>query len=130
MPKTTPKPSEEEQSLYIAINDASALRRQILEAAKESIGFLQRSERLESIRAGKFEAYKMLRITLKELLELNSRLNKISPKLKITEAFLKKDLAKKMDVDESEGVPQIMPRTRIDKLEEELRDIESKINSL
>jgi valyl-tRNA synthetase len=122
-----------ESEVHIAIQEPDNVRRVLLESAKDSIKFLQRQEKFEEIRSQKKALFDELKIILKELVYLNNKLDKEMPKVKVKKPSVEKELSNETnykDVNSAVAERPSIARSRLDALEEELADIESRINSL
>ena len=74
---------EAEEVFYVGLRDPVEVRRNILESTREAVQFLQRYEKLKSIRDEKREASKLLHNDIKELKALVNRLKRVLPKSKL-----------------------------------------------
>lgn len=80
--KTLEKP-EAEDVFYVGVRDPIEIRRNLLESSREAVQFLQRYEKLRSIRQEKLQAMQQLRIDVRELRALVNNLRKALPKTKL-----------------------------------------------
>jgi hypothetical protein len=131
--KLAAKKGTVDPDIHVAINDHAELRKAILEAAKESVNFLKRHQKLEELRKQKADSFIELRALLKELIQLNMRLERIMPKVKLAKPAIKKEIVREIEIaDETveEPRPKPAPRNKLDELEDELADIESRMGRL
>jgi len=110
--------------VFVSVNTPLNLRRNVLESSKEVIECLKRYESLKIIRKEKHDNIMKFKEDTEEVLNLISKLNSVLPAIKIEGE--KPILEKKEFFKELRSVPT----TEIEKLQYELDDIESKLNSL
>ena len=77
------KEAPQEDVFYVGLRDPAEVRRNVLESSREMIQFLQRYEKLKSIRDEKSAAAKQLHTDIKELRTLINKLKKVLPKTKL-----------------------------------------------
>ncbi len=137
MPKGKSKARIENPDVHVAIREPEEVRRLLLESAKDSIKLLQRHERLEDIRNQKKALFEEVRVLLKEMVFLNNKLDRVMPRVKVNKPSIDKELRQEVEkLEETEEssaeVSRSRPvaRSRLDELEDELADIESRIKSL
>jgi len=128
----------EKKSFYVGINNKSDLRKGLLECSKEIVGILKDYERLNSIREEKVEKIVELNNIVTEIKQLNNALKSKLPseniRAKATSA--KKTFVKKITREKNvrKQVPaKIIPKkptAEIKKLEEELSEIEERLNKI
>ena len=128
---------ERADTLFIRIDDPVSWRRSLLENSREIISSLQSYESLRLIREAKIKnvfALKNFMIEINKLcfdLEQNLPLQDIGKERKHEPAD--KDEKSQIKVKSSrkkEAIPRIKPRSELQRLEEELNDIESKLEGL
>jgi hypothetical protein len=136
MAKAAARRKEEDADINVAITGHAEIRRAILSAAKDAISVLQMHQRMEELRRKKEGLFVELRATLREIIQLNMRLDRILPKVKASRAPLKEKILRSkpmLIVEERKAMaerPKPIARGRLDELEEELADIESRMNSI
>ena len=127
----TAKARKEDSEVHIAIMEPENLRKYVLESAKDTIQFLQRMQRVEEIRQEKRLIFDEMRGLLKEMVSLNNKLDRAMPRLGINKPALKREFARDEGlIREYEMGTGPMARSRLDVLEDELEEIEKRINSL
>jgi DNA repair exonuclease SbcCD ATPase subunit len=142
---------KDEDAFFVGVRDPVEVRRTILEASREAVHFLQRYERLKKVREEKLALVDQLRADVKELRALVNKLKRSLPK---THMRVKLKKEHKQDLDCSlcgkafktpgslkkhsltHGAPAA-PRvakpkkaTELDKLEDELDEIEKRLGGL
>lgn len=121
---------EENNILFVRVKNPVELRRSVLETTKDAIEILQRHEKFREIREEKKQRIAELRDDIKEICRLVNKLKSFMPKTKIRIHENKpiekidKKIPRKIKKVEFVEKPKI---TELDKLEVELRDIESKL---
>ena len=152
------KSRKSENVFYIGIREPAEMRRNLLESARESIRFLQRYEKLKAIREEKFQTILQLDAEVKELRSLAGKLRKAFPAAKShvrlpkykpvcdvcskqfsSETGLSKHMKMHQPKEEkresiAESVEETKPKKRVisdlEKLENELTDIEGKLSEM
>lgn len=124
--KKAPKPKKEEV-VFVSVNSSSKLRRNILESSKEVIECLKKYEDLKVIRKEKMQNIMKFKQDVREVLNLISQLRSALPKMDIK---VKEEKAVVKEEKVVEEVKKPIPTTEIEKLQYDLDDIESKLNSL
>jgi|GEM_PF-3221551 len=128
----------EQKSFYVGISNKSDLRKGLLECSKEIVGILKDYERLNSIREEKIEKIVELNNIVTEIKQLNNALKSKLPNdsikskpLPVKKSFAKKAVKEKM-VKKQAPVKIIAkkPTAEIKKLEEELSEIEERLNKI
>jgi chromosome segregation ATPase len=128
----------EEETYYVGVKNPVEVRKTVLEASKELVEALHRYEKFKEIRDEKNTEIAKLKSSVKEINKLVGKLKSALPKSKISVSKKKKpeqkqkdktSTSKKKNKEEIKEVPK-KKLTEIDKLESELEDIESKLNSL
>ena len=120
------------QSLFhIGISDPEKLRKDLLEAARATISCLQRYEKFKGVREDKQKAIGEFSVIIKEIYELDTKLNKTLPKTGIrTEkhGMSKKEMpTKKSKVKKKETPKQ---EHGLEALEKDLAKIDSALSKL
>ncbi len=115
------------EGFYVGIEDPVELRRNILESSKDIIHNLQRYERLLSIREQKKQAIDRLNKKLAEIRSAVTELKSQFPEIKPEPA--EKTLVKK-PVTRAKIVKKIKKKTELEKLNEELKEVEEKLGRL
>jgi hypothetical protein len=112
-----------EEKFFVGINNHLDVRRNVLECSREMIQSLQSYEKITRVREVKIQRIKQLRTVIKEIDLLMAKLQDQLPKTNLRAAVVQPSQELK-----------IRTRTKdvsdIDKLEEQLRDIESEIAKL
>src|SRR3989338_3767172 len=78
--KTTAKASNEDEVFYVGLHNPGVIRKNLLEASRDVVQFLQRNEKIKEIRKEKVLAVQELRTDLRQLRLLVNQLKKILPK--------------------------------------------------
>ena len=115
--------NKKEDIFYVNVNGADELRRDILESSKMIVEILKNYERFKSANKEKQKEIGNLKLKIKNILKLISKLRSALPSAK--SKALKE---KKPKVEVKKQTKQAT--TELDKLEQELNEIESRINSL
>ena len=132
------KKTQQEEPLFVGVNNPLEIRRNLLEASKGVVESLKRYETLKATRERKLIAVNTLKKDLKETSKLIFRLRASLPNVAIKSPPIKKEKAiaviKKEPVvkkvsKRASPVPK-KPKTELDKLEDELSEIEGKLNSI
>ena len=128
--------NKREDILFVEVNEPEEVRRCVLESLKDIVESLQRFEKFKDIREDKIENINKLGQIVKETGKLVSDLKNSLPGAKIRAIKLsrhelpekKKPAARKNTAVAEEKKEK--PLTELQKLESELSEIESKLNSL
>jgi 16S rRNA C967 or C1407 C5-methylase (RsmB/RsmF family) len=137
----------EEDVFYVGVNEPVEIRRNVLEASKDIIQYLQRFERFKQVRAEKQEEIQKLKEMTHEIRVMVRKLKTALPKTKLRAILHKHEEeimmsteketkpAKKKSVKKAvEAIPQerVSERkvTELEKLESELGEIESRLTRL
>lgn len=119
----------EEQNFFVQIQDVPSIRRPLLENIKQIIKLLQRFEKFKELRAAKVEEIMKLKRVSKEISGLFVKLKKELPesglRLRARKAKGKEKIKGKAK--EEVKTKPVTPMSELDKLESELKAIESKI---
>ena len=108
----------EQDVYYVGFQDSDGLRKSVLEAAKEVVKTAKAHSRLRDIQDEKFKLRTELSATLKEAKESLAKLQNLLPYKDITAP--PPDLPKR----------RITSEHKLDKIEEALQEIESRMHSL
>jgi len=112
---------------FVSVNDPSHVRLSILESRKSVLESMRILERTKHVREQKISQKKVLRSQLRQINGLLSKIKRSMPVVKLPDKdVIKAPVAKKVAVPK----PKKHIRTELDKIEESLRDIESKISTL
>ncbi len=117
---------------YIGIENPSTVRRGILEASKELIQILQRYEKLKAIRTEKYIQTAKLKAIYDEVIELLADIKTELPPMDVKVLPKLPEIERKhsMPVENVPNIPVKKVQTGIDKLEQELNEIEEKLKSI
>lgn len=127
---------DKEERFFVGLREPSLMRRAILEGSRDSLKILKISEDLKDIRTKKIEKIIQLKNNTKEINRLISKLKSDLPKVKIRikhKAKLevpKGEVKKVVTVVKKEKEKKHHKLTKLEKLESELGQIESKLGSL
>ena len=143
-----PEKKEDDEVFYIGIKDPIEIRRSLLESSKETVQYLQRFERFKQVRAEKTNEIKKLKEMMHDIHVLVKKLKSALPKTKlraklhrheeeveavavknVVKKTAKKKKAKKVEEVIEEEEPK-KPATELEKLEEELGEIEGRLTKL
>ena len=111
-----------EEQFFVGINNHLDIRRNLLECSREMIQSMQSYEKLTRIRDIKIKRIKQLRTVIRETDLLITKLQEELPKTNLSAGII--EPAKRIKINSSPKVNEI------NKLEEQLKDIESEINRL
>ncbi|MBI2133161.1 hypothetical protein HYU11_00605 [Candidatus Woesearchaeota archaeon] len=117
-----------DEYFYVGIEDPGVVRRSILESSKELIQALQRYERFKALRSEKYAQASRLKMLYDGIVALLSEVKADLPSMDIKGLPKSEERhfrAKRQADEASKKVP-----TGIEKLEEELNDIEKKLNAI
>ncbi len=127
------KNKKDHQDLFVVVNSPVEIRKGILESSREMIQSLQRYEKFKMIRADKHHEIAKMRELTKDIVKDIAKLRNMLPK-DVKPKHVKKPVVKKVVKTpvKKKPVPPPKPKrkTELDKLEDELKDIESKLGSL
>ena len=128
--KAVKKKSKEEDTLFVGITNKDELERSILECSKGILEALKEHERFKTVREGKIDLIRELKTDLKEISKLIDSLKVHLPKVKEAEPE-KVDVVKvKEEKPKMVKVEKPKIKSELEKLEDELGEIESKLNNL
>jgi len=122
--------AKEESPLFVGITNGDELRRDVLECSKGILESLKEHERFKNIRHEKVMLIHKLKKDVKEIAKLINTLRTYLPKVK--EVEVKKPEMRKVKVGKPRLVTVERPKvkTELERLEEELSEIEGKLNSI
>lgn len=120
---------------YVNLNDPVEVHRAVLESTKQILGNLKRYESFKKIRTYKLEYLMQLKHVMGEINLLVNRLNREMPKTGLRAAHAKAAAVTVPKKVKAESAPKpvkeiVEPKSKIDVLEEELDDIESRLRIL
>ncbi len=128
---------EKEPEYMVQINDPKMLRKDLLEALREVIIFMQGYEKFKAIQQEKVKTFAELRSDTRELQSLVDRLRKLVPKgsLKPVRSRHEKVLGEEAEPEheEAEETPEAAPKrapSELDELEDQLREIEGQLQGI
>lgn len=117
-------PTKEQELLYVQVSDPNSVRRDVLTSVKDVLGSLKRYEHFMGIRQQKEEAVRKLKRVVDELAVLNRKLRSALPKAPgIPVPAREKE-------EEMPGHRVVRAKSKLELLEHELADIESRLGSL
>lgn len=123
-----------EELLFKKIDSPVEFRRNILEASKIVVHSLQKYERLKAVRIKKAELVIKLKDLVREIDMLTTKLKKEFPDLIFKTKEIKRELKKEKKEPESkkekEAKPDKKPSRELVDLEKQLKEIESKLESI
>jgi len=121
----------EEDIFFIHIREPVEIRKNILESSKQTVQLLQRYEMIRDLRVQKVEQVNRLKRNFKELVVLVNKLKTEMPKVNVRVKIKQEEM---QSTQKSQTLRKARPvagnRTELQKLEEELRSIESKLTRL
>lgn len=122
--------TKEENPLFVGITSGNDLRKSMLECSKSILESLKEHEKFKSIKEEKMRLVNEFKGEIKDISRLINALRMSLPKVK--EAEIKKPDVKRVEFEKPKMVNTEKPRekTELEKLEEELSEIESKLDSL
>ena len=113
---------DENNAFYVGVTDPVQLRRLLLECSKQILQSLQDYETLQNIREEKIKLVIELRHMIKEIYNLNSRLNNVMPKAQLR--------ASREERPELEIPSSGKRHKELESFEDELSKIEQKLSLL
>jgi len=121
---------KEDSSLFVGISGGNELRKSMLECCKGILESLKEHETFKDLRAEKLKLITQLKSEIKSLSKMITSLRTYLPKVK--DIGIKKVEVQKPKEDKPKTTKAETPKpsTELEKLEAELSDIESKLNSL
>jgi len=123
------KKEQDLEVLHVGIRDPEGIKRNVLELSKGVIESLKNYENLNSTREEKKEEINKLRTQLREISRLISRLKSALPKVNIKPEKKEVSTKKPVAVKKVKERPK-KAKTELEKLEDELADIEKKLDSV
>lgn len=134
------KLTKDNDSYFVSVKNPLETRRQLLESTKKSLVSLQNYHRLLLIRQEKLKHIENLKLSVKEILYLNTKLTEKLPEFNpiiINEFKREKPPAEKKPIEkkpvETKPVVKEKPKTEkteLEKLEDSLNSIEEKLKTL
>ena len=131
---------DDNELLFVKLKNPVELRRGVLETARDVIELLQRYEKFKNIKEERTQRTNELATTIREINKLFNKMKSKLPKTqiriegeqeKVPEKVEKQPIAKKRARSiKVQAAPMLRPLTELDKLEAELKDIESKIEKI
>jgi len=121
---------KEEDPLFVGITNADELRRSVLECSKDILESLRSYEKFKSLKEEKLKLIHQFRSDVKEVAKLINAIKGSLPNVR--EDIIKKPEAKKVKDERIKTIRVEKPiqRTELERLEEELDEIEGKLNSI
>ena len=119
------KKQTKEDPLYVGIPQASEVQKSLLESSKDLLLILKQSETVASIREDKKEKIESMNKLLKEM---RTQLNKL--KRTIPHIVAKTEAAPIAEVKKAPSRKVSVPKSEVQKIEDELAFIESRLNGL
>lgn len=125
---------DNEKVFYVNLNEPVEVHRAVLESTKQTLGNLKRYESFKKIRTYKLEYLMQLKHVMGEINLLVNRFNREMPKTGLRAAQVEAAVAVPKKV-KAEAAPKPVKeiaehKSKIDVLEEELNDIESRLKIL
>ena len=115
---------KEETPLFVGITGKNELRKSMLECSKDILELMKEHENFKSTRLEKTKLLSQLRSEVREITRLLNQIRNVIPKVSgNTETKKPEPKAKPIKIEKTE-------KTEIEKLEDELAMIESKLNSI
>lgn len=121
--------SQDDDPVYVKIEDPAEVRKALLQSIKHMIMVLQANEKLQEKKKQKSGLAEEYRDKMKDIIILLAKIKSQMPKVKVSN--LPKRTAKPEKVEES-AEPELVEVniSEADRLENELKEIEAKLNSL
>lgn len=121
---------KEENPLFVGISEGNELRRNILECSKDILESLKEHEKFKAVREEKIKLIHQFKGEIKEISKLINTLRKNLPKVK--DVGIKKAEVKRVKEEKPKAVKVEEPKgkSELERLEAELDEIESKLDSL
>ena len=125
--------SQDDDPVYVKIENPAEVRKALLQSIKHMIMVLQANEKLQEKKKQKSGLAEEYRNKMKDIIILLAKIKSQMPKVKVSN--LPKRTAKPEKVEESEEAsaePELVEVniSEADRLENELKEIEAKLNSL
>ncbi len=131
--KVTPiAETKAEDSLFVVLSEPVILRRHLLQCSKEFLIILKKIETIKTIRLEKLECMEILKVLIKDLKTLMLKLKKSLPLESISSSsdLVKHSLAKNKVSNNNSNAVEKLSKTEIEKLNDELYLIETKLGGL
>jgi hypothetical protein len=119
-----------QQAFFVGLNNASEVRRSLLEGSKTLIVSLKQFEKIKSIRKQKNDLMAKFNSQVNGVRTTVSRLQKTLPKYTVAQPKVVETESNEEVVTAPRKVAKVTAVTELQKLEEELAAIESKLSSL
>ena len=119
---------EQKEIFFVGIREPTYLRRQVLSCSKDVIASLKKYEQFRYLRREKAENIAKIRKLFDELSLLNNKLKQAMPKTNLR-AFAKSE-PQRVFIKEQKPSVQKRDYSALDKLEQELVELESKLERL
>ena len=121
---------EEEKTFFVRIGEPNMVRKELLNSSKDIISVLKNYDQINAVRSQKIEKVMELKKVLIEIKRLSSILKEKFPTEKIKKPAVAKTKPKKKA--KKTVVKQAPPKKegKIQKLEEELSEIEQRLNNM
>jgi len=133
MANQPPKKSAD-SGIHVAIENSTDLRMAVLDAAKKSVGILKAEQKVDEMRFEKQAMLEELKAVLADMVSLNNKLSRLLPRKKLEVDRKDFDRQIRQIVEDSGGMAEAQkptePAPKIDRLEDELAEIESRMRSL
>lgn len=115
---------KEEKDIFVGIKDPKEVRRAMLEALRDLISLLQKSEEMKRVRAERYETVAELRARMNDIAIDLARLEQMLPKYTFEKPKIEEVVEKK------EGKKPRAKEEDIELLERELAEVEAKLKLL
>ncbi len=129
--------NEKEDVFYIGVKEPGSVRKAVLESSKSIVEGLQRYERFKMTREQKAAEIVRLQEDVKEINKLLTKLKSLLPATKLKELApkkVKKSKVKAKKIEEKPAEKPVMKKLpkpkEVEKLEDELADIERKLANI
>lgn len=121
---------KEESPLFVGVMNGGELRRSMLECSKDILESLKEHEKFKNIKGEKVKLISQLKNDVKGIAKLINSLKNSLPNVR--DAGIKRPETKKATAEKlkKESIEKPREKTELEKLEDELRDIENKLGSL
>jgi len=137
-PNPKHKNPEKDPNFMVQLNEPRMLRKDLLESIREIIIFMQGYEKFRKIQEDKVTLFTQLRTDMRVLNSLiDEKLYKYLPKGKLKSISPAKEPEKHYEretqpvaVSRSAAAPNNAPRSELDELENQLKDIESQLRNI
>ena len=121
---------KEEELFFVDVTNSDDLRRTILECSKDILEILKSYESFKATNSQKQKEIEDLKVKVKQISKLISKLKSDLPSIKI-KTEKKKSTKKEMSKPKESEPPVIKkPKSEIEKLQSELDEVEAKLNEI